>query len=157
MRKKMKILTRNFSLAVGQRIALIRQEHQYPRSEMALKLGIHPDNYYKNEIGYSIPGMDTLYRLHTDFDISLDWLFFGSEPMHNKEKQPVIAPEKKTPGLENESPHVRELLDDMAQDPLLMHEMMLNYFKYKQNKETPKPDTQKNNGAGANSLAPQGK
>lgn len=139
MRKKMKIITRSFSLAVGQRIALIRKEHQYTRREMSVKLGIHQDNYYKNEIGYSIPGMDTLYRLHTDFDISLDWLFFGSQPMHNKEKQPIIMPEKQTTGLENQSPHVREMLDAMEQDPLLLHEMMLNYFKYKQNKETLKP------------------
>ena len=130
----MKMLNHNFSSAVGKRIALIRDELRYTLSEMALKLGIHGDNFYKNEIGYSIPGIDKLYRLHTDFDISLDWLLFGSKPMHNKDKQPIIKPEKKI-GMENKFPHVRELMDAMEQDPLLMHEMLLNFFKYKQNKE----------------------
>lgn len=68
----MKLLNRNFSSEVGKRLALIRNELEYTRCEMALRLGIHKDNLYKNEIGCSIPGIDTLYRLHTDFDISLD-------------------------------------------------------------------------------------
>ncbi len=91
----------------------MRKEHEYTRREMALHLGITQTNYYKNESGICFPRLDTLRRLHTDFDISMDWLMFGSKQMHNKEKQPIINAETKTTGLENTNPDARELLDAM--------------------------------------------
>jgi transcriptional regulator with XRE-family HTH domain len=105
---------------------------------MAAKLGLSPATYYKNETGFFLPGLDTLYRLHTEFDISLDWFLFGSEPIHNKEKQPTLAPEIKTLPQENTAVNTRELrqlLADMEQDPLLLHEIMLYYYKYRRNQK----------------------
>jgi transcriptional regulator with XRE-family HTH domain len=132
----MTIRTKSFISDLSKRLRLVRKEHQYTRREMALRLGISPANYYKNETAVSMPRTDTLYRLHTDFDISLDWLLFGSQPMHNKEKQPVIAAETKTTGLENILPDARELLDTMEQDHVLRHEVLLYFYKYKQSRET---------------------
>ncbi|HLP59315.1 MAG TPA: helix-turn-helix transcriptional regulator [Candidatus Deferrimicrobium sp.] len=137
MKKKMKIQTVHFQSEVAQRLALIRREHQFTRREMALKLELTPATYYKNETGFFLPGLDTLHKLHTDFDISLDWFLFGSQPMHNKEKQPIIAPETTTKSLEKKAPNVMELLNDMDQDPMLLYEIMLYYCKYKKNQETP--------------------
>ncbi|MCU0287601.1 MAG: helix-turn-helix transcriptional regulator [Acidobacteria bacterium] len=139
MKKKMKIQTGNFQALVGKRLTSIRKDLEFSRSEMAAKLGLSPATYYKNETGFFLPGLDTLYRLHTEFDISLDWFLFGSEPIHNKEKQPTLAPEIKTRPLENTAANIRELrqlLADMEQDPLLMHEIMLYYYKYKRNQKT---------------------
>lgn len=135
----MTVRTKNFISDVSKRLRLVRKEHQYTRREMALRLGISPANYYKNETGVSMPRTDTLYRLHTDFDISLDWLLFGSQPMHNKDKQPVIAAEAKTTGLENILPDARELLDAMEQDQVLRHEVLLYFYKYKKSQETKTP------------------
>jgi len=132
----MTIRTKSFISDLSKRLRLVRKEHQYTRREMALRLGISPANYYKNETAVSMPRTDTLYRLHTDFDISLDWLLFGSQPMHNKEKQPVMAAEVKTTGLENILPDARELLDAMEQDQVLRHEVLLYFYKYKKSRET---------------------
>jgi hypothetical protein len=56
--------------------------------------------------------------------------------MHYKEKQPGIelADSKKkngTWGLEDKSTEVRELLDSMERDPLLRHELLVYFYKYK--------------------------
>jgi transcriptional regulator with XRE-family HTH domain len=135
----MTIRTKSFISDVSKRLRLVRKEHDYTRREMAWKLGMSQGNYYKNESAISLPRVDTLYRLHTDFDISLDWLLFGGQPMHNKEKQPVIAAPVKTTGLENKLPDARELLDTMEQDHVLRHEVLLYFYKYKQNRETKTP------------------
>lgn len=132
----MKVQTGNFKAAIGQRLALIREELRLTRGEMAAKLGLTQATYYKNETGFSLPGLDTLARLHKELDISLDWFLFGGEPMRNKDKQPIIAPETKITGLENKAPDVRRLLDDMEQDPMLFHEIMLYYYRYKRNLDT---------------------
>ncbi len=133
----MKVQTGSFLATVGQRLMLIRQEHRFTRHEMASKLGLNYATYYKNETGFFLPCLDTLSRLHKELDISLDWVLFGSQPMHNKEKQPIIAPDTITRRLENKAPDVKGLLNDMDQDPMLLHEIMLYYYKYKKNQETP--------------------
>lgn len=135
----MTLRTKSFISDVSKRLRSVRKEHEYTRREMALRLGISQGNYYKNESALSLPRTDTLYRLHTDFDISVDWLLFGSQPMHNKEKQPVIAAEAKTTGLENILPDARELLDAMEQDHVLRHEVLLYFYKYKKSQETKTP------------------
>jgi transcriptional regulator with XRE-family HTH domain len=114
---------------------LVRKEHDYTRHDMAMRLGITQSNLYKNESGICFPRMDTLQRLHTDFDISMDWLLFGGKPMHNKEKQSVIAADQKTTGLENTNPDARALLDAMENDQILMYEILLYFHKYKKNQE----------------------
>ncbi|MDQ1353554.1 MAG: Helix-turn-helix protein [Acidobacteriota bacterium] len=133
----MPIRTRSFLADLSRRLKSIRDEYRYTRQEMAEKLGLSRSNYYKNESGVSLPKVDTFYRLHTDFDISIDWFLFGSLPKHNKDKQSLPVEEKKPGGLENELADARELLDAMAQDPVLRHEVLLNFYKYKNNKTIP--------------------
>ncbi|HLP61905.1 MAG TPA: helix-turn-helix transcriptional regulator [Candidatus Deferrimicrobium sp.] len=133
----MSIRTKSFLSDLGKRLKIVRDEHRYNRLEMAGKLEISRANYYKNECGISLPKVDTLYRLYNDFDISMDWFLFGGQPMHNKDKQPTPVAEKKTGGLENELPDARELLDAMEHDPMLRHEVLLNFYKYKSNKTSP--------------------
>lgn len=132
----MKVQTGSFMATVGQRLALIREELRLTRGEMALKLGLNQATYYKNETGFFLPCLDTLSRLHKELGVSLDWVLFGSEPMHNKDKQPIIAPDTITRRLENKAPDMKGLLNDMDQDPMLLHEIMLYYYRYKKNQDT---------------------
>ncbi|HLP62032.1 MAG TPA: hypothetical protein VK186_24530 [Candidatus Deferrimicrobium sp.] len=77
---------------------------------------------------------ETLHRLQTEFDISLDWLLFNNGPMHISEKQVTVVEEKKTTDLENKYPDTRELLAAMEQDHILLHEIMLYFYKYRQDR-----------------------
>ena len=126
----MKISTKNFKIEVGKKLYLVRKENELTRNEMAVNLGLARGNYYKNEIGYSLPCLDTIYRLYKDFDVSVDWLLFDSPPMHNKEKLSASISLEKGGGLQEKQPAVIELLDAMEKDPMLLHEIMLYYYKY---------------------------
>ncbi|MCX6581581.1 MAG: helix-turn-helix transcriptional regulator [Candidatus Aminicenantes bacterium] len=132
----MKLRSKNFINEVGNRLELARKSYGYGRSEMAQRLGIARSNLYRSEIGFSLPRMETLLRLHELFDISLDWLLFGIGPMHLKEKQAELADEKQTKALINETPDVKELLTAIEQDPILRHELLTHFYKYKQDRQT---------------------
>lgn len=66
----------------------------------------------------------------------MDWLFFNKGPVHFREKE---ANENEPAGLNLEklSPYVRELIEYMEKDPLLQHEILVQFFKYKEKKENP--------------------
>jgi transcriptional regulator with XRE-family HTH domain len=99
--------------------------------------------YSKNENGETLPGLSTLRRLSDDHDISLDWLILNKGPKYFKEKEPP-----KQEGLDQEKqqqkeadekiarweavmPDVKDLLEYMEQDPLLRHEVLAFFYKYK--------------------------
>jgi hypothetical protein len=76
----------------------------------------------------------------------MDWLLFKNGPVHTKEKQTIIVEEKKTTNLEAKFPDTGELLAAMEQDNVLLHEIMLYFYKYKQERQakettTPTPRT----------------
>lgn len=138
----MKIRTGNYLLEVGQRLAIVRNEARLTRSDMARKLGIHPNNYYKHEVGDTLPCLDTLSRLQNEFDISLDWLLFKKEPMYLRARQLAVVEKMQANNLEAELPDVKDLVTDMEQDQVLRYEILLYYSKYKKaqrNGETPPP------------------
>jgi len=72
---------------VGERLQQVRKRARISKEEMALRMGITPGAYIKNERGMNFPGLVTLRRLARDFDISMDWLIFNKEPMHYKKKR----------------------------------------------------------------------
>ncbi|MCP5106409.1 MAG: helix-turn-helix transcriptional regulator [bacterium] len=112
---------------VGARMRRIRKMLNHTRPDMAVELGINRSSYYKNETGESFPGTNTLYWLQRKYDISMDWLIFNKGPMYFKEKS---APAAKKPGLDEQSPEVGQLLENMEQDPRLKHEILAYFFKY---------------------------
>jgi transcriptional regulator with XRE-family HTH domain len=121
---------------IGKRLRRLRKDLNYSLEVMSRKLGVSKSGYYKNEGGITFPQLNTLHLLFYDFNISLDWLIFNQGPMYYKEKQQEIelAGSKKkngTLGLEDKSPEVRELLDSMEHDPLLRHELLVYFYKYK--------------------------
>ena len=70
----------------GARLKKLRKHLNCDMKHMASRLGIVTNTYYKNENGLSLPSLITLKRLADDFDLSMDWLLFGREPMFYKEK-----------------------------------------------------------------------
>ncbi len=129
----MKQRTKKNVVEAGHRLEEVRKSYDHSRQEMANRLGVSRSNLYKNEIGFYFPRLDTLVRLHDDFDISLDWLLFDIGPMHTKEKQAAIATENQSKGMVNESPDVKELLAAIEQDQVLRHELLAYFYKYKKN------------------------
>ncbi|NIM13193.1 MAG: helix-turn-helix domain-containing protein [Candidatus Aminicenantes bacterium] len=120
---------------VGRRLKKMREERNYPPKEMAAKMRIETNTYYKNENGETFPSLVSLDLLQQEFGISMDWLIFNKEPMYYQEKKPEKTEEEKPPPLEETMPEVKELLEHMAKDPLLRHEVLLNFYKYRDKKK----------------------
>ncbi|MCP5052789.1 MAG: helix-turn-helix transcriptional regulator [bacterium] len=113
---------------VGGRLKQVRHRLKYGRQEMASVLGLKISGYYKNETNETFPSQRTLYRLQRDYDISMDWLMFNKGPMIFKQK---VQPQEKAPPLWEQLREVKDLLDDMEQNPQLKHEILGYYFKFK--------------------------
>ncbi|MCP5107696.1 MAG: helix-turn-helix transcriptional regulator [bacterium] len=134
---------------IGQRLKKLREQFKYSHEQMSGKLGLSKSGYFKNEGGIRFPGFKTLDLLQKNWDISMDWLIFNKGPVHYKEKMPEPAPQpekvevKETTGLEDIGPDVRELVEYMEQDHLLKHEVLLNFYKYKEKKEQDKKPQRK--------------
>lgn len=135
---------------IGSRLQNLRELLNFSREEMAAQCGVTMSGYGKNERGDTFPGIETLRRLSNNLDISMDWLIFNKGPMYYKKKHQEMEkpldvekepeekkqPEKKTTGLDEVMTDVRELLEYMAQDPLLRYEVLVYFYKYKkENKE----------------------
>lgn len=139
----------------GPRVKQLREQLGLTRKEMARRLGLSFPGYCKNESGDSFPGTGTLALLEKEHDISMDWLRFGKGAMHyNKERQRVEALEKELADLKREreqelekklalekemagklvvddKPGLKELFEYMDRVPLLYHEIMVYFQKFK--------------------------
>ncbi|MCP5102573.1 MAG: helix-turn-helix transcriptional regulator [bacterium] len=125
----------------GLRLRAVREQLRFSPVEMAARMGIKTGGYYKNENGETFMGMRTMDRLQKDFDISMDWLIFNKGPMYFKEKHPGKKDGTTAPGMENNTPEMKELFNQMEQDPRLRHEVLAYYYKYKERRvNTPVED-----------------
>jgi transcriptional regulator with XRE-family HTH domain len=132
---------------IGFRLQGLREQLALCREEMAGLCGLTSGGYAKNERGETFPGIDTLDRLSRNLDISMDWLIFNRGPVYYRQKElpeekeataespPPEAAPTEILGLEEITPDVRELLEYMAKDHLLRHQILVYFFKYK--KENP--------------------
>lgn len=114
----------------GLRLREIREQLRLSRVEMAARMGIKPNSYYKNENGETFPSLRSLSLLQKDFDISMDWFIFNKGTIFFKEKQPGKKEEATAPG----GIEMAELFNQMEQDPQLRHELLAYYYKYKVSK-----------------------
>lgn len=129
----------NVIQGAGRRLKKIREQLRYSPGEMAARLGIGINGYYKNEHGESTPSPKTLYQLQKEYDISMDWFLFNKGPERFKDKpaetekprKEAETETKKSTAKEKISPEIKDLLDHMEQDPLLRHEIMVYFYKYK--------------------------
>jgi transcriptional regulator with XRE-family HTH domain len=127
-----KTLLRN----IGEKLRNIRDSLKLERFQMADRIDAYRTSYYRYEIGETSPQLTSLYRLgHTD-NISMDWLILNRGPMHYKDKeislQATPEPPKETvPPIALER-DVKELLVHMEKSPLLRHEILLMFYKFKE-------------------------
>jgi len=129
----------NIVAETGRRLKQLRKHFNYSLDEMARKLDLSKSGYFKNEGGFTFPGLKTLDRLQRSYDISMDWLLFNKGSM-NYTKKPsaqLSEGERGLSALRNVSPEVLGLVESMEQDPLLRAEMLVHFYKYTEKKEVP--------------------
>jgi transcriptional regulator with XRE-family HTH domain len=109
---------------------------RFTRPQMARRLGVTENAYWKNEKGLSLPGHRSMHVLSEELGISIDWLFFGKGEMHLKDSS-LALPSPGQPEIPETAlaQDVREMLETMAKFPELHHSIMLFFHKYK--KENP--------------------
>lgn len=126
---------------VGRRLKKLRKQTGVSLIDMGKKLELSQSGYSKNENGMTFPKLKTMYRLQVNFDISMDWLLFDRGPVHLSEREPKPEPrvevvdKKRTIDLDDVSPDIGELLEYMARDRLLKHEVLSYFYKYKEKRE----------------------
>ncbi|NIM15965.1 MAG: helix-turn-helix domain-containing protein [Candidatus Aminicenantes bacterium] len=144
---------RSLIQGAGLRLKKVRELLNFPRKEMARRLDVKNVTYYKNENGETFPGLQTLSRLSNEFDISMDWFLFNKGPVYYKEKGSEAELEKAQEELEMErekkgkkgkaveetaagteiemKPEVKALLAHMERIPLLYHEVLVHFQRFK--------------------------
>jgi len=87
MKKDEKRLLEN----IGKRLREIRSDKRLSQKELALNMGIIPNQYSKVETGKVVPSIKTLIKAASVLEVSLDEIVFGSSSA--QVKQNVIADE----------------------------------------------------------------
>lgn len=126
---------------IAGRLIDIRKHFNQSIPEMAKILEMDASTYRKHEYGISWARIETLSLLQKKFDISMDWLLFNKGAMFFKSKSEEIKKidqeKKKIEEFEKSFPTMNELkllFDDMKEDPVLQHNLMLKYYDYKREK-----------------------
>ncbi len=156
----MTVKKRPVALEIRERIKKLREKHGYNKHDMADFLGMAPSTYSKYELGLNFFSMHTMRRISGKLDVSIDWLLFGRGAMYIKdnerrqkelekevellkgrleaERKKHEAQRKERESVPRESdsprvsnPEVRELLEVMDRVPMLYHEIMLHFQKFK--------------------------
>ena len=152
-------------LEIGKRLRSIRKELGVTSVEMAKRLGLAKNSYNKNEYGITNPGISTLYQLSETYNISMDWMLFGRGEMYRLEEvretpgrvgDSVAEENNGDNGSKNEVMSLAELLlklvghDEvgeflkmMTRVPLLRHELLLHYHKFKRDYKDIEEDSSK--------------
>ncbi len=102
----------------------MREALKCSQEKMGAHLGIKRASYTKYETSRALPSLNSLNVLATHFDVSLDWLVSEKGPMFYKGK--VQAED--TGEFMGE---VKELFDQMNRIPLLRHEVLSCFHKFK--------------------------
>lgn len=92
---------------------------------MAARLEVERVSYTKYESGKALPGHYRLNILARHFDVSLDWLIANKGPMFYKGKENA---EEETGEF---SAEMKDLFDHMSRIPLLRHEVLSCFHKFK--------------------------
>ncbi len=144
---------------IGNKLNKFRRSLNYSTADMCSRLKVVRSSYLRNESGKTSPGIWTMRSLGRIFDISLDWLILDKGPMiyrekeekkeekqeqKQEEKQPeqaaplqeppvIVLEEKPAPETVDSLPEdIRELLAHIRRIPLLRHEIMVSFYKFKE-------------------------
>jgi transcriptional regulator with XRE-family HTH domain len=119
---------KDIAKTIGAKLLKIRQDNNKSVARMARALNCDRVSYARNENGQTIPNFFTIYNLGSQFGISMNWLILDEGPILLKE----IAVENKvaasTPLLAN----FAELIEHMEKIPLLQHEILAQFHRFKE-------------------------
>lgn len=128
---------RTYIVGTGSRLKEIREYLNYSRQDMAHFMKLKMPSYYKNENRETFPSLDSLILLFEKLDISMDWFIFGKGPMlFNKERNRVRDLEQKLETLNKKvelekTSELNELVEHMKRIPLLRHEVLGFFHRFK--------------------------
>ncbi len=125
---------------IGYKLSKIREGLRYSGPTMASYFGTKRSTYLRNEKGETCPDIWTMRLLGDKFNVSLDWLICDKGPMYyrdKEQKQADAVSEAEKPAaaaeLQESAPEdVRELLEHIKRIPLLRHEIMVSFYKFKE-------------------------
>jgi transcriptional regulator with XRE-family HTH domain len=112
---------------IAVKLLKIRQSLHYSTSNIAYKIGITRGSYRRNENSETLPDTFVLYKMARNLNISLDWLIGNKGTMFYAGKKAA----KDSSSLQLLQDDVTELLDHMERIPLLHHEVMTLFHKFK--------------------------
>lgn len=79
-----------FAVDIGERLKIVRNKES--REVFAAKIGIHPQSLYRYEQGGRSVDSSVIYAVCSEYEISSDWLIFGTGPMRRTDgPQPASA------------------------------------------------------------------
>lgn len=119
---------------IAAKLKKIRQDKHLSISDMALKINVNRNSCARNENSRNIPNINTLLNLGHRLNISLDWLLLDKGSMYFTEKTEAIesindAGEPLSPPLPDD---INELLLYMEKIPLLRHEILAQFYRFKE-------------------------
>ena len=109
------------------KLSQLRQNQKDTISQMADRLGVWRSTYVRNENGETPLSYKAMSAMVDHYGVSLDWLVVNKGPMYYKEKE-----------LKNEpplNPDFKELIEHMERIPMLKHEMLLSFCKFKEDRK----------------------
>jgi len=126
-----------------------RESSGYSNKKMAAYFGVAPVNYTRYEQAIIFPNFGALYSFAIKTGISLDWLVCGKGPMYFEEKMEKEEKEEKAASEEKEvtskkkgeqteligtmmDDEIKELVEHMERIPLLRHEILVSFYKFKE-------------------------
>jgi transcriptional regulator with XRE-family HTH domain len=118
---------------MGNKLRQLRQNLKETRSQMADRLGIWRSTYIRNENGETPISYKTMISLVNRFGVSLDWMVLNKGPMYYKEKE--VKNEQPPNPLDSLNPDFKELIEHMERIPMLKHEMLLSFCKFKEDRK----------------------
>lgn len=142
---------RRMLMEIGFRLKEVRRALRASQDKMGEIFGVGRTTYAKNENGETFPNTRAYYTLATRYGISLDWLICNKDQMFYKErnkeeekkeeKEAMELKQAKETGEEVKAAadlpeEVKELLEYMERVPLLHHQVMAFYHRFRfENKE----------------------
>lgn len=84
---------KTFRQAIAKRLTTFRNHLNLEPKQMASRLNVSINAYWKNEKGITSPAPSSLYYLVNEHNLSLDWFYFGRGPMLFKDSIEIEARE----------------------------------------------------------------
>lgn len=122
--------------AVGNKLIELRQSLHYSSKKMGEYFKVSEITYHRYEQAKMFPGFTALYSAAQKLGISLDWLVCGKGPVYYKDIEKKNREEEKKETLQDyltgsSREEIKDLLEHMERIPLLRHEILVYFYKFK--------------------------